>query len=345
VQDSDVLPRGIIIHERFRLGAMRARGGMATIYEGTEIPTDRHVAIKFLRTSLAKVPEMVAMFRAEAEALEKLEHPNIIRGLGSGKHGDSYYLVMEFANGPTLRERLKWGRPPKDEALSIAKQAAAGLDHAHARGVIHRDIKPDNFILEKSVVRLGDFGIAQVGKPAARESSAMGGTVLYSAPEQFQEGGVVDRRTDVYSLGVVIYEMFTGKVPFAGYKPASILNHEVTPAVDVVLEKSFDESPSKRYPSAGALYAALEAAFRAPRPEPAPAPEPPAPEPAPAAAPPPAPPRIPTVDDSTLPAYFRVPKPAEGHGAGAWLLLLCVLAGAAVLLAWGLGFGPFATSP
>jgi serine/threonine-protein kinase len=252
---------------------------------------------------------------------------------------------MEFANGPTLRERLKWGRPPKDEALSIAKQAAAGLDHAHARGVIHRDIKPDNFILEKSVVRIGDFGIAQVGKPGTRESSAMGGTVLYSAPEQFQEGGVVDRRTDVYSLGVVIYEMFTGKVPFAGYKPASTLNHEVTPAVDAVLERSFDESPAKRYPSAGALYAALEAAFRAPRPEPEPSSPPAAHEPAPAAALPPDPPRAPSIDDSTLPMYFRVPKPPEKHGAMAWLLLLGVLAGAAVLLAWGLGLGPFASRP
>jgi hypothetical protein len=274
VRESETLPRGILIHERFRLGAMRARGGMATIYEGTEIATDRHVAIKFLRTDLAKNPDMVNMFRAEAAIVTKLDHPNIIRGLASGVHGSSHYIVMEFVSGPTLRERLKWGQPERDEAISILKQAAAGLDHAHARGVVHRDIKPDNFILDKSIVRLGDFGIAQIGRkdPVSKDSSALGGTVIYSAPEQFTEGGVIDRRADVYSLGIVAYEMFTSRTPFTGYKPASTISHRVPTAADAVLERAFHENPEERFATAGAFVQALEATFKVFAPESTPAP-------------------------------------------------------------------------
>ena len=205
MQEQETYPRGLIIHEQFRLGALRARGGMASIYEGTEIKTDRHVAIKFLRKDLEKMPEMVELFDAEAEALQKLDHPNIIRGLAAGRYGGSHYLVMDFVSGPTLRERLRWGRPERDEALSILRQAAAGLDHAHERGVIHRDVKPDNLILEKNVVRIADFGIARVMQraPLIGDSESRGGTVIYSAPEQFEPGGTVGPHTDVYSLGVV----------------------------------------------------------------------------------------------------------------------------------------------
>lgn len=236
---------------------------MATIYEGTEIPTERHVAIKFLRSDLAKNPEMVTMFKAEAEIVTKLDHPNIIRGLASGVHGGSHYIVMEFVSGPTLRERLKWGLPEREEALSILKQAAAGLDHAHSRGVVHRDIKPDNFIIEKSVVRIGDFGIAQITQrdPVTKDSSALGGTPIYSAPEQFREFAEIDPRVDVYSLGIVAYEMFTGQTPFTGYRPASSISHRVPKAADAVLEKAFHEDPDERYPTAGAFVSALEAVF------------------------------------------------------------------------------------
>jgi serine/threonine-protein kinase len=247
---------------------------MATIYEGTEISNDRHVAIKFLRSEIARVPEMLDLFQAEAQALSKLNHPNVVRGLAAGSFSGARYIVMEFVTGPTLRERLRWGRPEKDEALSILRQAAAGLDHAHDRGVIHRDIKPDNFILEKNVVRLTDFGIAQIDsvKAPKGESTAMGGTVIYSAPEQFAEGGAVDRRTDVYSLGVVAYEVFTGKTPFAGYKPASSLNHQVPRAADAVLERAFHENRDERYPTAGTFFRNLEAAFKAFAPDSTPAP-------------------------------------------------------------------------
>jgi serine/threonine-protein kinase len=140
--------------------------------------------------------------------------------------------------------------------------------------VIHRDIKPDNFILEKNVVRLTDFGIAQLesGKPAKGESTAMGGTVIYSPPEQFAEGGVVDRRTDVYSLGVVAYEVFTGITPFGGYKPASTLNHQVPRAADLVLERAFHENREERFPTAGSFIQNLEAAFKAFAPDSTPAP-------------------------------------------------------------------------
>ncbi len=234
------------------------------MYEGTEVPTERHVAIKFLRSDLAKNADMVAMFQAEGAIVTKLDHPNLIRGLASGIHGGSHYIVMEFVSGPTLRERLKWGQPERDEALSILRQAAAALDHAHDRGVVHRDIKPDNFILEKSVVRLGDFGIAQVEKrdPMSKDSSALGGTVIYSAPEQFKEYVTIDRRADVYSLGIVAYEMFTGRTPFTGYKPASTISHRVPKSADAVLERAFHEDPDERYPTAGAFVTALEAALK-----------------------------------------------------------------------------------
>lgn len=323
---------------------MRARGGMATIYEGTEIPTDRHVAIKFLRSDLAKNPDMVAMFRAEAAIVTKLDHPNIIRGLASGVHGSSHYIVMEFVSGPTLRERLKWGQPEKEEALSILKQAAAGLDHAHDRGVVHRDIKPDNFILEKSIVRLGDFGIAQIGHkdPVSKDSSALGGTVIYSSPETFTEGAVIDRRSDVYSLGIVAYEMFTSRTPFTGYKPASTISHRVPRAADAILERAFNESPAERYPTAGAFVMALDATFKAFAPDSTPAPRLDLETPyqpmksVPGAA---APGHVPEGTPGTH-RTLKVKKP--GSAVLPWIVLVAAVAAIGILAAKALGLGPFA---
>ncbi|MCE9584160.1 MAG: protein kinase [Planctomycetes bacterium] len=340
MRESETLPRGILIHDRFRLGALRARGGMATIYEGTEIPTDRHVAIKFLRTDLAKNPDMVGMFRAEAAIVTKLDHPNLIRGLASGTFGASHYIVMEFVSGPTLRERLKWGQPERDEAMSILKQAAAALDHAHDRGVVHRDIKPDNFILEKSVLKLSDFGIAQITRkgPVTKDSSALGGTVIYSAPEQFTEGAIIDRRADVYALGIVAYEMFTGRTPFTGYKPASSFSHRVPRAADTVLERAFNENPAARYPSASAFVLALEAAFIAFAPDSTPAPRlematPPHPmKPVPREPAPESPPGA-------------NPPPEESGSAWsilAWVLLVGAVVAVGILAARAMGIGPFA---
>ncbi|MBI2922443.1 MAG: protein kinase [Planctomycetes bacterium] len=334
MQEQETYPRGLIIHERFRLGALRARGGMASIYEGTEIKTDRHVAIKFLRKDLEKMPEMVELFDAEAEALQKLDHPNIIRGLAAGRYGGSHYLVMDFVSGPTLRERLRWGRPERDEALSILRQAAAGLDHAHERGVVHRDIKPDNLILEKNEVRIADFGIARVMQraPLIGDSESRGGTVIYSAPEQFEPGGTVGPHTDVYSLGVVAYEIFTGRVPFAAYRPASTLNHQVPRAADAVLERAFNENPSQRPAGAGVFAQALEAAFRAFAPDSTPAPQlilqtPPEPM-------------------KAVPSAERAPEPAPAGprhaGCLPWILAGLVLTAAtAAALAWAFGWGPF----
>lgn len=313
---------------------------MATIYEGTEVATDRHVAIKFLRTDLAKNPDMVAMFRAEAAIVTKLDHPNLIRGFASGTFGASHYIVMEFVSGPTLRERLKWGQPEREEAFSILKQAAAALDHAHERGVVHRDIKPDNFILEKSVLKLSDFGIAQITRKGlhAKDSSALGGTVIYSAPEQFTEGAVIDRRADVYALGIVAYEMFTGRTPFTGYKPASSFSHRVPRAADSVLEHAFHESPSERYGSASGFVKALEATFIAFAPDSTPAPRlematPPRPMKAVPKTPPPSdPPGEATVPEMTGSLWSFLP----------WALLVGAVLVVGIVAARVLGLGPFA---
>lgn len=239
------------------------RGGVGCVYEASQSPLNRRVAVKILplegRPDRAEVEER---FLREGQALARLDHPNIVRVHQSGEAGGWLYLVMEFIAGADLAKRLAAGPLPWREAVDLAEQLCAGLEAAHSLGIVHRDIKPGNLLLtETSGLKIADFGLAKVVRGAAsswtltRADSTMG-TPFYMAPEQRRPGQAVEARADLYSAGVVLYEMLTGQLPMGHYRPASQLAGS-PPALDAVLEKALATSPEERWPSAGAMAQAL----------------------------------------------------------------------------------------
>jgi eukaryotic-like serine/threonine-protein kinase len=210
-----------------KLGA----GGMGEVYRATDTKLGRTVAIKVLPEQFARDPERMARFRREAQVLASLNHPNIASIYGLEEVGDTRALVMELVEGPTLAERIAQRAIPLEEALPIARQMTEALEYAHEHGIIHRDLKPANVkVTPDGNVKVLDFGLAKalegdssVSDPsssptltaAATQAAVILGTAAYMSPEQ-AKGATVDRRTDVWSFGVVVYEMLTGKQMFAG---------------------------------------------------------------------------------------------------------------------------------
>jgi serine/threonine protein kinase len=260
---------------QYRLIEKIGRGGMATVYKAYEPSLDRYVAVKVLSGYVALDPGFVARFEREAKAIAKLDHPNILPVYDYGREGDITYIAMKYAEAGTLREKL--GQPlPLDTTVDFLSQVAGALDHAHRQGVIHRDVKPSNVLMsEEGWALLGDFGLAKmVGASVQLTGSGVGvGTPAYMSPEQGQGIGV-DARSDVYSLGVMLYEMLTGRVPYEAETPmAVVLKHitaplpllrEVNPALSEAVErvvlKAMAKDPADRYQSAGKLAEALEKA-------------------------------------------------------------------------------------
>ena len=204
-------------------------GGMAVVYKGYQQSLNRNVAIKVLRQELAKDEEFVARFRREALAVADLDHPNILHVYDAGFVEGMYYMVMAYVDGGSLRDLMGHGPLEPDYALSIAAQMADALHHAHQRGIVHRDVKPNNILLTRDGrPLLGDFGIAK----ALHESTGLTrtgmsiGTPEYMAPEQIQ-GQKVDGRTDIYALGIVLYEMLAGWAPFSSSTPVASLYKQV----------------------------------------------------------------------------------------------------------------------
>jgi eukaryotic-like serine/threonine-protein kinase len=269
---------------RYQLGDLLGRGGMAEVHIGRDTRLGRTVAIKLLRTDLARDPSFQARFRREAQSAASLNHPNIVAVYDTGEEpmpdgsGVAPYIVMEYVQGETLREVLRSGRRLLPErSLEIAEGILAALDYSHRHGIIHRDVKPGNVMLTPSgQVKVMDFGIARAIADSAAtmtQTSAVLGTAQYLSPEQAR-GETVDARSDVYSAGCLLYELLTGRPPFTGDSPVSVayqhvrefavppsqLDAEIPASYDAVVMKSLAKDPAQRYQTAAEMAADLERA-------------------------------------------------------------------------------------
>jgi serine/threonine-protein kinase len=255
---------------RYELLTHIARGGMAEVYLARDLLLDRSVALKVLFPELSVDRSFVERFRREAQAAARLSHPNIVSVYDWGQADTTYFIVMELVDGEALSTLLRaQGALPPERAVSIAMAVASALDYAHRHGVVHRDIKPGNVLLaEDGQVKVTDFGIARAANAddSLTQTGAVMGTASYFSPEQAQ-GESLDGRTDIYSLGVVLYEMVTGQVPFRAETPLAIaykhvreepvppraLNPAVAPDLDAVIVKCLAKDPNRRYQSAESL--------------------------------------------------------------------------------------------
>jgi len=264
---------------KYRLTERLGRGGMAEVYHAYQPNLERDVAIKVMHSYLAEDENFVGRFKREAKAVAQLRHPHIVQVYDFDIKDDTYYMVMEYIGGETLKERLRQlnaegKRMSLKEVARILGDLCDALDYAHTQGRIHRDIKPANVMFDGERLVLTDFGIASiVGGTRYTATGAMVGTPAYMSPEQGQ-GEPGDVQSDVYSLGIILYEMVTGQVPYDADTPlAIILKHlneplplprkviaDVPPAVERIILKAMAKSPDDRYQSAGALAEALKAA-------------------------------------------------------------------------------------
>ncbi|MDQ4149034.1 MAG: protein kinase, partial [Actinomycetota bacterium] len=247
---------------------------MAHVYRGTDRVLGRTVAIKVLASNLGTNPQFVERFRREAQAAAAVGHPNLVSVFDTGSEDDLHYIVMEYVEGKTLEEALRNGPLDPASARRIAAAVCSGLAVAHSKGIVHRDIKPANIMLERDGnVKLMDFGIAKAETgPDLTEAGLVLGTVTYLSPEQAR-GEPVDARSDLYSLGCVLYEMLTGRAPLAGRtlleiaqklstetpSPPSQFNPSVPAELDDVVMRALAKSPSDRYDNALAMKHDLEA--------------------------------------------------------------------------------------
>lgn len=251
------------INDRFEIDSLIARGGMATVYKGTDLTLGRTVAIKVLSEELASDPSFVARFRLEAQAAASLAHPNIVAVYDTGSDGDIHYIVMEYLEGRTLHQILSEDGPlPPEQAAAIGAEVAHALAEAHEKGIVHRDVKPGNIMIGRTgMAKVMDFGIAKAATAGAlTQVGSILGTVAYLSPEQAR-GDKVDGRSDIYSLGALLYQMVTGKLPLRGDtyvemvqklnsedpSPPSSLNPAVPASLDAVVMKAMSKDPDDRY--------------------------------------------------------------------------------------------------
>jgi serine/threonine protein kinase len=278
-----------ILGDRYELQEPIGRGGMATIFRAVDLRMGRTVAVKILREVYSSDPKFVTRFQREARAASMLQHPNIVQVFDYGQSGESYYIVMEFVEGTDLRNYLKrHGKLTNERAVVIAHDVALGLGAAHRRGIVHRDVKPQNIMLnDDELVKLTDFGIASVYKDVGAErlttTGMTLGTVQYYAPEQAQ-GEVVAPSADIYALGIVMYEMLAGRPPFDGDTPVAVAmrhiqdlpeppsryNPNIAPSLERIILRCLEKDPRDRYRDGDALAYALENYERRPTSRPSP---------------------------------------------------------------------------
>jgi serine/threonine-protein kinase len=260
---------------RYRILRLLGRGGMGVVYQAEDVRLKRHVALKFLGAALSAHPQARSRFLREAQAAAALDDPHVCTVYEAGEDQGRAYIAMAFIDGPTLKDRIAAAPLAIDEVVAIARDVAAGLAAAHARGVVHRDIKPGNVLLAGGrVARITDFGLARIeGAGDASKTAGAGGTPAYMSPEQVQ-GLPTDHRTDIWSLGCVIHEMLTGRSPFStasGHPDIFAILHGPPPAVEAfrpdvpaplaaIVACCLQPDLRRRYQSASSLLADLEAA-------------------------------------------------------------------------------------
>ena len=235
---------------RYQLLSLVGRGGMGEVYCAVDTRLNRLVAVKVLPPYLADDPEWLRRFEQEARAVAALNHPHICTLHDIGNDGQTHYMVFEYLIGELLSDRLSGGDVPLPEALGYAVQIGEALTHAHEHGIIHLDLKPQNIMLTRTGVKLFDFGIAVLSD--TETSAAGGGTPGYLAPEQ-REGAATDVRTDVFSFGVVIYELFTGRSPLEirSEEPPMVskVNSVAAAELNLLVARCVAKDPSERWPS------------------------------------------------------------------------------------------------
>jgi serine/threonine-protein kinase len=270
---------GMRLNGRYRLDAQIGAGGMSTVYRAFDTTLERRVAVKLMHREIASDSDQLERFRREARSVAQLSHPHIVGVIDAGEEDGRPYIVFEYVEGETLKERIRrMGRLPVDEAIAYAIEIARALGAAHARGIVHRDIKPQNVLVdEEGSAKVTDFGIARsLDEEGLTADGRVLGTTDYVSPEQAL-GHDVDGQSDIYSLGVVLYEMLTGDVPFHGENQVSVaMKHVredlpdvqvVRPAVSArlaaVLDRMTDKDLAHRYPDAAAVEQDLEDALAA----------------------------------------------------------------------------------
>src|SRR4051794_36004337 len=264
-----------VLGERYEIGGVLGRGGMAEVHRGRDLRLGREVAVKVLRSDLARDPSFQVRFRREAQAAASLNHPAIVAVYDTGEDrtttGATPYIVMEYVEGETLRDVIRReGHLSPERAMSLAADICGALDFSHRNGIVHRDVKPGNvMITPQGTVKVMDFGIARAVSDSAAtmtSTAAVIGTAQYLSPEQARGEGV-DARSDVYSMGCLLYELVTGAPPFSGDSPVAVayqhvredprlpssINPDVPAELDAILLKAMSKNPANRYQSAAEM--------------------------------------------------------------------------------------------
>jgi eukaryotic-like serine/threonine-protein kinase len=265
---------------RYRIERKLGAGGMADVYLAEDQELGRRVAIKILNSRHGNDDQFIERFRREAKNAAALNHPNIVSIYDRGEAEDTYYIAMEYLDGRTLKELVVGrGAAPVNVAVEYARQILSALRFAHRHGIVHRDIKPHNVLVDgEGRVKVTDFGIARAGTSQMTETGSIVGTAQYLSPEQAR-GGEVDPRSDLYSLGIVLYELLTGKTPFEGETPVEIamkhlsntpeppskLRPDVPPELDMVVMRALAKNPNDRYQSADEMEGDLDRVARGAR--------------------------------------------------------------------------------
>src|SRR5438477_1562300 len=263
---------GTVFDGRYKIVRKLGSGGMADVYLAEDQELGRRVALKMLNDRHASDAQFVERFRREAQNAAGLNHPSIVSIFDRGHAEGTYYIAMEYLDGRTLKELLvRNGPPPIPVAVDYARQILSALGFAHRKGIVHRDIKPHNIVVRKDGrLKVTDFGIARSGASQMTEAGSIVGTAQYLSPEQAR-GAAVDARSDLYSLGILLYEMLTGKVPFTGDAPVEIamkhlsaipeppskLRPEVPHDLDAVVMRAIAKDPDLRYQTAEEMDADL----------------------------------------------------------------------------------------